>query len=167
MTRAHIFLISIVFSLGCSTDNPEPETDISIFLETNKGVLYEKYNPTDVLRMPYCRFTNNLMAPIEEWYDLVLWGEGCYRHSNMDYSCCYDSHEITKDSATEFQFVLINNHMSGDGILTESKRIKTFKISGDILEIKEENYDDNIIKSNWSSTYNKSSRNIDNLKMCN
>ena len=107
------------------------------------------------------------MAPIEEWFDLVIWGEGCYRYSNMDYRGRYDSHEITKDSATEFQFVLINNHMSGVGILTESKRIKTFKITGDILEIKEENYDDNIITSNWSSTYIKSARNIDNLTMCN
>ena len=107
--------------------------------------------------MPYCRFTNNLMTPIEEWYDIIIWGDGCYRYSNKDYSCCYDSHEITKDSATEFQFVLIHNSW---------KAIRTYKITGNILEIKDEGYDDNILSYNSLSTWTKSSRNINNLTMC-
>jgi len=56
--------------------------------------------------------------------------------------------------------------MSGDGVLTEGKSITTYKITGNILEIKDEHYDDNILKSNSSSTFTKSSRNIDNLTMC-
>ena len=160
-----VLLISLVFILGCSTDKPVPETDINIFLEINKDVLYEQYNPVDVLRMPYCRFKNNLMTPIEEWYDIIIWGDGCYRYSNKDYSCCYDSHEITKDSATEFQFVLIHNYMSGN-VLTEGKTITTYKITGNILEIKDEGYDDNMLSYNSLSTWTKSSRNINNLTMC-
>jgi len=165
--KTHILVINLIFLLfSCSENPPEPETDISIFLEKNKDVLFEKHNPIIKSRMPYCRFINNIMTPIEEWSDLVIWGEGCYSYIKKDYSCCYDSIEINKDSENEFQFILINNYMSGYGVLTEGKTIITYKITGTLLEISQKNYDDNVVYNSITSTWTKSSQNIDNLNIC-
>lgn len=171
--KKQIKLILLLFGLmilfqSCSENPPKPETDNSIFLEINKEVLFETIdNGNDLFKPTYSRFTNNKMAPIEIWHDLVIWGEGCYSYLNKNYSLIYPNGtvDITKDSENEFQ-ITINTILIGGEVDITEEQIITYKITGNLLEIEKKRYEDNLLEFITTSTWTKSSQNMDYLNMC-
>jgi hypothetical protein len=167
--KTFILYINIIFLLfSCSKNLPDTETDNSIFLEINKDILFETIaNGNDLFKLTYSRFTNNKMAPIEIWVDLVIWGEGCYSYLNRDYTVTNpdSSVNITIDSENEFQITIITI-MTGGEVDIAAEQIITYKITGDLLEIEEIMYEDNILEFINTSTWTRSSQSIVNLTMC-
>lgn len=147
-TLALVALISFSF-IACSEDD---EGEDKSFLETHGGSVWKLGEPEDGFSV-YAQINSTISNPFEIWI---------YNESGD----CYIYESITDEGAPE---VLENRENKVEiriGDKTGDYGILTMTISGDVLRVELDSYEDGVLVDSEKFILQRTSDNVDNLELC-
>ena len=147
-TFALIAMISFSFT-ACSDDDEE---DDKSFLETHGGTVWNLGDPADGFSV-YAQINNNESNPFEIWF---------YDESNE----CYLYQRITDEGSPEVIENRENKVEIRIGGETGSYAILTMTVSGDILRVELDTYEEGVLVDDEKFILQRSSDNVSDLVVC-
>lgn len=147
--KAFALVVLMAFSfMACSDDND----DGSSFLEKNGGTVW-KFEEATFGATTYAQINNSESNPFEAWQS--LFEDSCFFYINFA-----DEGDVEVVENTENKLVLRVDESSSEYMLLK------LSVSGDILTVVTEEYEDGSKEDEDTIILNKSSDNPDDLEQC-
>lgn len=150
--KFRIFALIALFSLSFTACSDDDEDDDKSFLEVHGGTVWNLGEPEDGFSV-YAQINNNESNPFEIWvYD--------------DSNDCYLYQKITDEGSPE---VIENREnkveirIGGD---TGQYGLLTMTVSGDILRVELDTYDDGVLVDSEKFILQRTSDNVADLEIC-
>lgn len=143
---ALIILFALAFHSCSDDDNPKS------FLDAHGGTVWKFGDANDILSL-YAQINNSETNPFEFWlYDLI---DECYLHESVTNE---GTTEVLQNSENKIEIKI--SESSGDyGILTMT-------VSGDILRVQFDSYEDGELTEDEQFILERSNDNVDDLTIC-